>query len=85
MEDIRKYYNELEKDGYITPNGNNLPFQSRWNGNIERVSRTHENAVEFLLLTLGKSIEQRGKIVDSFSKFFPEFYKRGTFNVGNGC
>ena len=57
----------------LTPNGNNLPFQSKWATNRTVQHRTFEEAAEMLLGTLGKSIKLRADIYFNFKKYFPEY------------
>ena len=57
----------------LQPNGNNLPFQSRWRDNRNLQSRTFEDAADMLLSTLGQSIKLRADIYFNFKKYFPEY------------
>ncbi len=57
----------------ITPNGNNLPFQCRWNSNRNLFSRDFDDAAEFILKTLGESIKLRSGIYFNFKKYFPQY------------
>ncbi|OBV28780.1 restriction endonuclease [Helicobacter sp. CLO-3] len=57
----------------LVPNGNNLPFQANWAKNKTLVSRTYDEAKDFILGTLAKSLYQRAKAYDEFLDFFPEF------------
>lgn len=57
----------------LVPNGNNLPFQACWNNNREIVCRNFNEAKEFLLLHLGKSLKLRSIAFSQFLNFFPEY------------
>ncbi len=57
----------------LQPNGNNLPFQSRWSDNREMQNRSFEEAADMLLSTLGQSIKLRADIYFNFKKYFPEY------------
>ena len=57
----------------LQPNGNNLPFQSRWKDNRVLQNRTFEAAATMLLQTLGQSIKLRADIYFNFKKYFPEY------------
>lgn len=70
----RVFYTSLKTINTLSPNGNNLPFQCKWDDNIERNFRCHKNSKTFLLTNLGESIRRRGLIVTSFCSFFPEYY-----------
>lgn len=60
----------LKQLGTLVPNGNNLPFQCRWDSNRKLVSRTHEQATEFILGTFEKSIALRSQIYIQFNQYF---------------
>lgn len=57
----------------LQPNGNNLPFQSRWKDNREPQCRTFESAAEMLLTTLGQSIKLRADVYFNFKRYFPQY------------
>lgn len=57
----------------LQPNGNNLPFQSRWRDNRVAQERSFEDASQMLLSTLGDSIKLRADIYFHFKKHFPEY------------
>ena len=56
----------LKQIGTLAPNGNNLPFQCRWGTNRTLVTRTHDDAVKFILGILKKSCDLRAKIQKEF-------------------
>lgn len=60
----------LEK---IQPNGNNLPFQSKWDINRKIINRTFDEAAKFILSTFGESIKLRSDIYFNFKRFFPQY------------
>ena len=53
------YLQTLKSLQELTPNGNNLPFQINWERNTEIVERTYEEAYEFLVGYLKKSVRKR--------------------------
>ena len=53
------YLQTLKSLQDLTPNGNNLPFQINWERNTEIVERTYEEAYEFLVGYLKKSVRKR--------------------------
>lgn len=57
----------------LTPNGNNLPFQSRWQDNHILVNRTFEEASDFIMTTFAASIKLRSDIYFNFKKYFPQY------------
>ena len=57
----------------LTPNGNNLPFQSKWKDNHELVFRTFEQAADFIMNAFAASIKLRSNIYLDFQKFFPQY------------
>lgn len=57
----------------LTPNGNNLPFQSRWKDNHYLVDRTFDEAAKFIMNTFGESIKLRSDIYFNFKKYFPQY------------
>ncbi|MBQ9253469.1 MAG: hypothetical protein IJ180_01695 [Bacteroidales bacterium] len=67
------FVNSLKDLQEIYPNGNNLPFQCKWNINRNAKNRTFEEAKNFLLTTFGNSIKLRSNIYLSFQKYFPEY------------
>lgn len=57
----------------LTPNGNNLPFQAKWCENREYVSRTYEEAKEFILQYFAKSLKLRANAYEDFLRYFDEY------------
>lgn len=57
----------------LQPNGNNLPFQCRWDTNREYKERTFDEAKEFILSIFGTSIKLRSEIYFNFKKYFSEY------------
>ena len=53
------YLQTLKSLQVLTPNGNNLPFQIDWARNTEIVERSYEEAYEFLVGYLKKSVRKR--------------------------
>jgi len=69
------FFNSLKSLTKIVPNGNNLPFQIKWNENRIPVNKTFEEAKKMLLEGLGKSIELRADVYFVFKEYFSEYLK----------
>ena len=69
------FYSSLKKIKNLVPNGSNLPFQCQWGENREKVDRTQEESVHFVLSKLADSINARVEAVSIFYECFPEFNK----------
>lgn len=54
----------------ILPNGNNLPFQAKWDNNRNIIQRTFEEAKSFLLSTFGESLRLRADAYLHFRRYF---------------
>ncbi|MCR4664072.1 MAG: hypothetical protein K5660_01745 [Paludibacteraceae bacterium] len=63
----------LKSISNLTPNGNNLPFQSKWQDNHILISRTFEEAADFIMTTFAASIKLRSDIYFNFKKYFPQY------------
>lgn len=57
----------------LQANGNNLPFQSKWDLNRNICQRSFDEAAKFILSTFGKSIKLRSDIYFNFKKYFPQY------------
>lgn len=57
----------------IKPEGNNLPFQAKWDENREIEQCDFNKAKERILKTMGESFALRAKTYNDFLKQFPEF------------
>ena len=57
---------------HIIPNGNNLPFQAKWDANREIVNRDFDSAKEFLLDAFEKSLKLRADAYLSYKRYFCE-------------
>lgn len=57
----------------IVPNGNNLPFQCRWDSNRIRIDRTFDEAAKFIMTKFAESIKLRADMYFIFNKLFPEY------------
>lgn len=55
----------------LRPNGNNLPFQCRWNSQIGYSPNPFNRSRSYLLTTLGKSVNLRAAIKEQFQSAFP--------------
>lgn len=63
------FWNSLKRLQSLTPNGNNLPFQTNWARNRNRTERAHKDAVFFILSCLKESVYKRADIKDSFDRY----------------
>ncbi|MGX2982524.1 restriction endonuclease [Helicobacter sp. 23-1045] len=57
---------------HIIPNGNNLPFQAKWDANREIITRDFDSAKDFLLGTFEKSLKLRADAYISYKRYFCE-------------
>ncbi|MDR1912841.1 MAG: restriction endonuclease [Helicobacteraceae bacterium] len=65
------FANSLKGIRTLQPNGNNLPFQCKWDDNREAQERSFNEAKEFILSAFGKSIKLRSEIYFNFRRLFP--------------
>lgn len=54
----------------ILPNGNNLPFQAKWDNNRNIIVRDFEKAKNFLLGTFEQSLKLRAEAYIHFKRYF---------------
>ena len=57
---------------HIIPNGNNLPFQAKWDANREIIERDFETAKDFLLGVFEKSLKLRADAYLLYKRYFYE-------------
>ncbi len=57
----------------LQPNGNNLPFQCKWNDNRTIKNRSFTEAADFILKMFGNSIKLRSDIYFNFKRLFPQY------------
>lgn len=57
----------------IVPNGNNLPFQAKWDNNRIMQNRSYEEAKRFLLSCFGESLKLRAEVYLSFERYFKDY------------
>jgi len=69
------FINALKSLDVLQPNGNNLPFQCKWDINRTPKERQFEDAKNFLLKVFGKSIQQRSEIYFIFKRLFNEYIR----------
>jgi len=67
------FFNTLRGLNELQPNGNNLPFQCKWDSNKKPINRSYINVVKFVLTYFGESIKLRSEIYFNFKKYFPEY------------
>lgn len=72
-EDSRDIFaTSLKSLKHIIPNGNNLPFQAKWDANREIIQRDFSEAKDFLLGTFEKSLKLRADAYLSYKRYFYE-------------
>ena len=57
----------------LQPNGNNLPFQCKWDCNRKETHRNFESAKQMIMSTFAESIKLRSDIYIQFKNLFPEY------------
>jgi hypothetical protein len=67
------FVNALKGLYSLQPNGNNLPFQCRWQHNRSYRARSFQEARDFILSHFSKSIKLRSEIYFNFKQFFPQY------------
>ncbi|GAA6988739.1 hypothetical protein ID0090_11450 [Helicobacter pylori] len=68
------FINSLKGIQTLQPNGNNLPFQCKWDNNREIIQRDFDGSKNFILSALAKSVELRSSIYLKFKEFFGGFF-----------
>lgn len=71
MSDV--FVNRLKAIKTLMPNGNNLPFQCKWNQNRTPIARDFNQARDFILCNIAKSVMLRSDIYVSFKHYFPNY------------
>ena len=69
------YATSLKQLKELTANGNNLPFQSHWGKNKEKVERSYDEAFSFLCGVLAESLKKKAQANDIMKEMFGEFYR----------
>ncbi|WRC94998.1 restriction endonuclease [Helicobacter pylori] len=69
------FINSLKGIQTLQPNGNNLPFQCKWDNNREIVQRDFDGSKNFILSALAKSVKLRANIYLAFKEVFGEFFE----------
>lgn len=67
------FVNSLKFIKTLQANGNNLPFQCKWNDNKEMEERSFEDSQKFILTKFGESIKLRNNIYLNFKRLFNEY------------
>jgi hypothetical protein len=67
------FVNSLKGIQFLQPNGNNLPFQCKWENNRNYIERDYIEAEEFILTTFGESIKLRSEIYLNYKKLFNKY------------
>jgi hypothetical protein len=73
------YWTSLKNLLELTPNGNNLPFQSNWTANRTRVKRNNVEAFKFLLNHLRNSHNKRASTSNDVIKYIDKIVSNITF------
>ncbi len=66
------FINSLKGIQTLQPNGNNLPFQCKWDNNREIVQRDFDGSKNFILSALAESVKLR--VYLAFKEFFGGFF-----------
>ncbi|MGN8424279.1 restriction endonuclease [Helicobacter pylori] len=69
------FINSLKGIQTLQPNGNNLPFQCKWDNNREIIQRDFDGSKNFILSALAKSVTLRANIYLAFKEVFGEFFE----------
>ncbi|WRB49743.1 hypothetical protein KVL36_04605 [Helicobacter pylori] len=69
------FINSLKGIQTLQPNGNNLPFQCKWDNNREIIQRDFDGSKNFILSALAESVKLRSSIYLKFKEFFGEFFE----------
>ncbi|MFP6031369.1 restriction endonuclease [Helicobacter pylori] len=69
------FINSLKGIQTLQPNGNNLPFQCKWDNNREIVQRDFDGSKNSILSALAKSVKLRANIYLTFKEVFGEFFE----------
>ncbi|GAA8273929.1 hypothetical protein HpDR2_11250 [Helicobacter pylori] len=69
------FINSLKGIQTLQPNGNNLPFQCKWDNNRKIVQRSFIESKNFILSALAKSVKLRANIYLTFKECFGEFFE----------
>lgn len=67
------FINTLKGIKVLQANGNNLPFQCKWNSNKLIENRTFDQSRDFILGKFGESIKLRADIYFNFKRLFSEY------------
>ncbi|BAM98289.1 Type II restriction enzyme [Helicobacter pylori OK310] len=69
------FINSLKGIQTLQPNGNNLPFQCKWDNNREIIQRDFDGSKNFILSALAESVTLRANIYLAFKEVFGEFFE----------
>ncbi|WP_448530508.1 hypothetical protein [Raineya sp.] len=70
------FVNSLKCLQEIQPNGNNLPFQCKWDSNRNMVQRNFQEAKDFILKGYAQSLRLRAEAYFTFEQLFPEYFEK---------
>ncbi|MGL2372431.1 restriction endonuclease [Helicobacter pylori] len=68
------FINSLKGIQTLQPNGNNLPFQCKWDNNRKIVQRSFIESKNFISSALAESVTLRANIYLAFKEVFGEFF-----------
>ncbi|GAA6952028.1 hypothetical protein VN0387_09680 [Helicobacter pylori] len=68
------FINSLKGIQTLQPNGNNLPFQCKWDDNTEIIQRDFDGSKNSILSALAESVKLRSNIYLKFKEFFGGFF-----------
>ncbi len=64
------FYTSLKQLEQLVPNGNNLPFQAKWDENRNLILRNFEESKKFILDNFAASLQLRADAYFSFKRYF---------------
>lgn len=69
------FINSLKGIQTLQPNGNNLPFQCKWDNNREIIQRDFDGSKNSILSALAESVKLRSNIYLAFKEVLGEFFE----------
>jgi len=67
------FVNSLKGLNVLVANGNNLPFQCKWDLNKNFKNRSFEESCDFIMKKFSESIKLRANILSDFKKYFKNY------------
>lgn len=67
------FCNSLKGINSLQRNGNNLPFQCKWEDNRRYQEKTHAESRDYILKVFGESIKMRAELYFIFKRYFENY------------